>query len=236
MVPSYEIIQESLEDLLRDVHHGRIQVPEFQRKLALRDGWITSLLASVSLGYPVGMVQLLQAGDPKLRFDSRPLGTASTPAEPERLLIDGQYRLAALYYVLASGQGVPIDRRRLWYYIDMEAALDPGQDRDETISSVPESPPAKREWERGLFPLRLVFSAPAERVRWRRGFLAHGTTEAREKLLRRFETEVLTAFQRYLVPILVLGKETTRWSVRVHGGADGPALSDRFKARSSSRP
>lgn len=239
MAASYDIVQERLESLLRDVHDGKIQVPEFQRELALRDGWITSLLASVSLGYPVGMLQLLQAGSPELSFDSRAIGDAATAPEPERLVIDGQYRLAALYYVLASGNAVPVDRHRLWYYIDIDAALDPARDRDETISSVPEPRPAGLEWEQRLFPLRLVFSAPTESVRWRRGFVTHGTADtaaARAELLRRFDTEVLAAFERYHVPILVLDKETTRWSVRVHGGADGPELSDRFTTRPTSTP
>ena len=45
----------------------------------------------------------------------------------------------------------------------------------------------------------------------------------------RFETKILAAFDGYLVPTIVLGTETTRWSVRVHGGPEGRRLSDRFR-------
>jgi hypothetical protein len=47
--------------------------------------------------------------------------------------------------------------------------------------------------------------------------------------MRRFEAEILAAFDEYRVPTIVLSKETTRWSVRVHGGPEGRSLSDRFR-------
>ena len=158
--------------------------------------------------------------------------------------------MTCLYQVLASGQSVqayddheePIQR---WYYIDINAALDPDADRDEAIISVPETRQARTlheisldvstaelEWDQRLFPLHLVFGADAEQRRWQRGFAKHGAaedTEARDHLIDRFETEVLQAFEGYLVPIIILGKETTRWSVRVHGGREERSLSSRIR-------
>lgn len=263
--PSYECAQEPLPRLLDEAHEGRIQVPEFQRELSLDDEWITSLLASVSLGYPIGVFQLLQAGDPGLRFSSRPVtGAPSSSDAPERLLIDGQYRLTSLYQVLASGQAVhtrdghgnPVRR---WYYLDIVAATDPAADRDEAIISLPETRQGvtpqrrpldlstpEREWEERMFPLRLVFGDAAELRHWQHGFVTSENataTEAavdgeddaiRDQLMDRFTATVLTAFENYLVPTIVLGSETTRWSVRVHGGPDGRTLSDRFRVADDS--
>ncbi len=243
--------EESLERLLEEVHDGRIQVAEFQRELILDDEGIKSLLASVSLSYPIGSVTLLETGSPDVRFKTAPLaGAPSSSTEPERLLLDGQHRMSCLYQVLASGHVVqthdvhqkPMHR---WYYIDINAALDPDVDRDEAIFSVPEArqvrtpheveldlSTAELEWEQCLFPLRLVFGADAELRRWQRGFADHGAVEhtvARDQLMDRFETEVLEAFEGYVVPTIVVGKESTRWSVRVHGGPEGRSLSDRFR-------
>jgi hypothetical protein len=202
----------------------------------LKDEWMKSLLASVSLGYPIGAVTLLQAGNPEVRFASIPIADSpSSPAEPERLLIDGRRRITGLYQALASGRPVqtrdgrdePVQRS---YYIDVPAALDPTVDRDEAITSVPDLNCAEPAWEQSLFPLRLVFGDDAERARWRDGFARHGGAEAtRGQLVSRFETEVLAAFDGYVVPTIVLGKETTRWSVRVHGGPEGRSLSDQFR-------
>ncbi len=221
---------EPLARLLEEAHNGRIQVPEFQRELTLTDEWMKSLLASVSLGYPIGAVMLLEAGTPEMRFETHPIGDIPLPsAEPERLLIDGRRRITGLYQALASGrpvqtQGDGDESAQRWYFIDIAAALDPAVDRDEAIISVAELSAAESEWERSLFPLRLVFGAEAERGRWLNTLA--GDSAGRS---RRFEHEILAAFDGYLVLTIALGKETTRWSVRVHGGPEGRSLSDRFR-------
>ena len=118
-------------------------MPEFQRELILTDEWMKSLLASVSLGYPIGAVMLLEAGTTEMRFKTSPVADPPPPREPERLLIDGRRRITGLYQALASGRPVqtrdgrdePVQR---WYFIDIAAALDPAVDRDEAIISVPE--------------------------------------------------------------------------------------------------
>jgi hypothetical protein len=227
---------EPLERLLEEAHDGRIQVPEFQRELTLTDEWMKGLLASVSLGYPIGAVMLLQAGTPEMRFGTTPIADPPLASrEPERLLIDGRRRITGLYQALAAGRAVQIrdgadEPAQRCYYIDIVAGLDPGVDRDEAIISVPDPSGAESEWEQSVFPLRLAFGADAERRRWRDGFARHGGAGAtRSLLMSRFETEILAAFDGYLVPTIVLGKETTRWSVRVHGGPQGRSLSDRFR-------
>ena len=223
-------VKEPLARLLEEAHDGRIQVPEFQRELILTDEWMTSLLASVSLGYPIGAVMLLEAGTTDMRFKTSSVADPpSPPREPERLLIDGRRRITGLYQALASGRPVQIRHGRdqpvqRWYYIDIAAALDPAVDRDEAIISVPELSDTESEQERSLFPLRVVFGAAEERGCWLEGFASHSAERC-----GRFEREILAAVDGYLVPTIALGKETTRWSVRVHGGPDGRTLSDRFR-------
>ncbi|HVX43192.1 MAG TPA: DUF262 domain-containing protein [Mycobacteriales bacterium] len=185
---------ETLERLLENVHTGEIQIPEFQRTLNLQQDWTISLLASVSLNYPIGAVTLLRT-DRRLPFSSRPVpGAPDISREPEMLLIDGQYRLAALYQAFRQGGDHS-------YYLDVDAARNRGIDRDQAIVADAE-PPAP-----GLFPLNRVFGPSGA---------AH---------------EVLRGFREYEVPIIVLEAETARWTVRVHGGPNGPDLSERFFGR-----
>jgi hypothetical protein len=222
-------VMEPLARLLEEAHDGRIQVPEFQRELILTDEWMKSLLASVSLGYPIGAVTLLQAGTTEMRFETSTIADSPSPRDPERLLIDGRRRITGLYQALASGRPVqthdggdkPVQR---WYSIDIDAALDPAVDRDETIIAAPELSGQESEWQQFLFPLRLVFGAEPERGSWMKGFADHSAARS-----TRFASEILAAFDGYQVPTIVLGPETTRWSVRVHGGPEGRSLSDRFR-------
>jgi hypothetical protein len=232
---TFDSTKETLKKLLEKVHDGSFQLPEFQRDWLWEDERIKSLLASVSLSYPIGTLMLLQTGNPDVRFKARTIeGAPTSLAEPERLILDGQQRMTSLYQVLASGQVVrtrddrkkPIER---WYYIDINTALDPAGDRDEAIISVPETRQIRTlheikrdlstvelEWEQALFPLRLVFGDYSELRRWLRGFAKHGTpdeTDARDELMDRFDSEILKAFDGYLVPTIILGKESPKEAV-----------------------
>lgn len=232
---TFDSTKESLKKLLEKVHDGSIQLPEFQREWVWEDERIKSLLASVSLSYPIGTLMLLQTGNPDVRFKARPIqGAPSSQIDPERMLLDGQQRMTSLYQVLASGEVVrtqddrkkPIQR---WYYIDINAALDPIADRDEAIISVPETRQVRTlhegkldvstvelEWEQCLFPLRLVFGDFRELKRWLHGFAEHGGTEGKEArydLSYRFDAEVIDAFNGYLVPTIILGKESPKDAV-----------------------
>ena len=235
---TFDSTKETLKKLLEQVSEGNVQLPEFQRDWIWEDDRIRSLLASVSLSYPIGTLMLLQTGNPDVRFRARQVaGALPTPKEPERLLLDGQQRITSLYQALASGEVVqtqddhkkPIKR---WYYIDITAALDPNADRDEAIISIPEGRQIRTlhevkldvstvelEWEHRLFPLRLIFGDNSELRRWLRDFAKYGTTEGtdernqRDELMDRFEAEVIKAFEGYLVPIIVLGKESPKDAV-----------------------
>lgn len=58
----------SLSDVLRDIHIGKIQLPDFQRGRVWDEDHIRSLLASISLSYPVGAIVQLETGGDSVRF------------------------------------------------------------------------------------------------------------------------------------------------------------------------
>jgi hypothetical protein len=120
-------------------------LPDFQREWKWDSDRIASLLASVSLDYPIGVMMLLEVGGEGVRFRPRPIaGTEPTAkAAPEKLLLDGQQRITSLFQALRWGE--PVNTKdakgkhlRRWYYIDMAIALDPKADPEEAIVAVPE--------------------------------------------------------------------------------------------------
>ena len=105
----------SLSELLDDIHDGKIQLPDFQRPWKWDDERIVSLLATVTLGYPLGVVMTLRTGGPGTRFKPRPLSGSHVPpgTEPAELLMDGQQRMTSLYQALrSSGPVETTDRPR----------------------------------------------------------------------------------------------------------------------------
>src|SRR4051794_25968148 len=99
----------NLGDLLKDVGKGKIRLPDFQRDWKWDTDRIAGLLASVSLGYPVGVVMLLETGGSDVQFATRLVSgieEAGATKAAEQLILDGQQRLTSLYQSLASGQVV----------------------------------------------------------------------------------------------------------------------------------
>ena len=142
---SFDSTKTPLQDLLARARTGHLQLPDFQRGWVWDDEHIKSLLASVSVSFPIGAVMLLQTGGEHIRFKPRPLAGADEAlhAEPETLVLDGQQRLTSLYQALIGtsavetkdAKGKPIRR---WYYLDMKQAIDPEADQEDAVSSVPE--------------------------------------------------------------------------------------------------
>ena len=59
---SFRTAEPALKDVLDDIAKGNTQLPDFQRGWVWDDNHIKSLIASLSLSYPIGAVMLLEAG------------------------------------------------------------------------------------------------------------------------------------------------------------------------------
>lgn len=99
----FESPDENLNEPLKRIATGKLQLPDFQREWLWDDDRIKSLLASVSQGYPVGVVMTLEVGEKAVSFAPKPLaGVDAGQVSPDELLLDGQQRLTSLYQALAS--------------------------------------------------------------------------------------------------------------------------------------
>lgn len=218
-----------LEDLLKDAGSGVLQLPDFQRGWIWDDERIRSLLASVSMSFPIGAVMLLQTGGQQIRFKPRPLaGTNFPPRAPDTFILDGQQRLTSLNLALMSQTAVETKNTRgkkvrRWYYIDMKKAVDPVADREDAILSVPEDLLVKTfrgttldvtspelEYANDHFPVNKIF----DKDTWRWNYNKHWKYAAdKGRLLDKFESEVIESFKRYQVPVIELKKETPKEAV-----------------------
>lgn len=223
-----------LDDLLADVGKGKIQLPDFQREFKWEDERIASLLATVSRGYPIGVIMSVETGGEGSRFKWRPLSGAQQVEQhvPDQLILDGQQRLTSLFQVMKSG--VPVETHdgrgkslQRWYYIDINRALGPESDREEAILSVPVDRVIKEDFGRrvvadystkaaeidaGMFPLRIVFDTDAVED-WMMSYIGQGTDRTTQWQM--FRKNVLSNITRYMVPVIKLGRETPKEAVCV---------------------
>jgi len=227
--------KESLSSLLSLIEEGKTQLPDFQRGWVWDDDHVKSLLASVSLSFPIGAVMMLETGNVDVRFKPRTVEGVSLPAakSPDQLILDGQQRLTSMYLALKSK--VPVLTRdarkkpiKRWYYVDIAKALDPMADREDAIVSLPEDRQIRNfrgeivqdystrelECQHELLPLNVVFDL-GEITNWQMAYLQSDPANFSDRLKRWTDivSRIIQPFQQYQVPLITLRKETPKEAV-----------------------
>ena len=225
-----------LSDLLQKAESGVLQLPDFQRGWVWDDNHIKSLLASISLSYPIGAVMTLETGNSGVRFAPRLLeGVECDPVQPDMLLLDGQQRMTSLFLALKSKKPVPtrdprgsrIDRH---YYADIKKSIDSNVEREEdAIISVPKDRVITSDFGRtvkldlstrdkeiiaGLFPLDIIFDGGAT-TDWMMAYVGSRQGDIQQALetWKQFYSEIVEPFLHYQVPVIKLAKSTTKEAV-----------------------
>ncbi len=220
-----------LQELLKNIHTGKIQLPDFQRGWTWDDAHIRSLLASISLSYPIGAVMLLETGNASVRFKPRSIEGAPSQAlhSPDHLILDGQQRLTSLYLALMSGQSVLTrdirgkDIRR-WYYVDIAKALNPVIEREDALVALAEDRKVRnfrgevtedystpeQEYNARYFPLTAVFNYTDWQLAYQEW---SGYDKERIQQFAQFVKTFIQPFTLYQIPLIVLGKETPKEAV-----------------------
>ena len=222
----------SLYEILKSIHDGKIQLPDFQRGWVWDDNRIKGILASVAKSFPIGAVMLLETGNESIRYKTKPVEGAPdvNGREPELLILDGQQRLTSLYQAIITNEVVKTKNAkgyeiRRWYYIDMKKAMDIGTDLEEAIFSINENKiitenigrdivldlsTTEAEYENLMYPVWMI----DEYSVWRRGFNQywHHNSEKSE-FWDAFEEKVINSFNQYMLPVIEMKKNNSKEAV-----------------------
>jgi uncharacterized protein with ParB-like and HNH nuclease domain len=71
MSTTFDSTKRTLHEFLKDVHSGKLKLPDFQRGWVWDDSHILGLLASVAQSFPIGAVMLLKSGNEDVSFRQR---------------------------------------------------------------------------------------------------------------------------------------------------------------------
>ncbi|MBR0034392.1 MAG: DUF262 domain-containing protein, partial [Synergistaceae bacterium] len=227
-------IDAELEQLLREIDSGTAQLPEFQRGWIWDDTRIRAIIASISQGYPMGVIMRLAYGSASARFKYRPVeGAEDNETVPAFLILDGQQRLTSIYCAAYSDNPVVIhvDKDKFikrFYYLDINGCLNVNTDRIDAVISVPESrkfrvgqdrsiqidlSSRELEYQHEMFPLNIIFDSNA-REDWADGYKEfHGNTSECKNKYKRFRSEVLDTITGYKLPVITLDKDTPKEAV-----------------------
>lgn len=223
-----------LNELMRGVASGKIQLPDFQRDWTWDDNRIKGILASLSQGYPMGAIMCLEYGNENVRFKYRTIeGVKVSGVSPELLILDGQQRLTSMYSATYSKNAVKTKTEKgkdveRFYYFDINKCLDENEDRLDAIKAVPSDRKIKTnfdrdivldlstrelEYEHEMFPINLIFDSGA-REDWADGYKEyHQYDKVFLDKYKKFRAEVIETITGYKLPVITLGKDTPREAV-----------------------
>ena len=229
---SFDSTKRSLFEILKDVHSGKIQLPDFQRGWIWDDNRIKGILASVAKSFPIGAIMLLESGNESVRFKTKPIEGVKLESElnPDLLILDGQQRLTSLYQTIINNEIVSTrnDKKyeiKRWYYIDMIKAMDGNFDLEEAIISVNEAKQITEdfgrrialdlskkefEFENLMYPVCMI----DEYSQWRRDFNQYWQHDKEKSIFwDKFEDKVINNFNKYMLPVIIMKKENPKEAV-----------------------
>lgn len=229
----FDTAKEDLKDILRKVHEGKLQLPDFQRDYVWGDEDVRSLIASIARTFPVGALLTLEAGG-EVEFKPRLLeGVEPKDVRPVELLLDGQQRMTSLFQAAFAKapvrtktvRGMLVER---FYYLDIKKAIASPVNLDEAIMGVPadrvvrtdfgkqvvlDVSTREREFENDLFPLNQVFDSHNWFFDWRDYWRARNRDVS--DLHGKFYRSVVESIERYKMPIIRLDRSNKREAICV---------------------
>lgn len=234
MLDTFKSNDLQVDEILRQMDSGKIQLPDFQRGWVWDDYRIRALIESIMNSYPVGALMFLGYGGDTIRFKYRSFVGSDADAVPEQLVLDGQQRLTSIYNALYCKSPVPTCNEKgqdieRFYYLDISKSLDASADKADAILSVPtdrlvrenfgrsvvlDVSTANKEYEQLLFPLNTTFKT-SDWLNWINGCQQYYHYQNPEilRLLSTFQQQVLLPMQQYKVPVIQLSKDTPKEAV-----------------------
>lgn len=229
---TFDSTKNSLFEILKSVHSGKIQLPDFQRGWIWDDSRIKGILASVAKSFPIGAVMLLETGNETVRFKTKPVEGVKleNAVKPDLLILDGQQRITSLYQTIMTKEIVTTKNEKnyeikRWYYIDMAKAMDGNYDLEEAIISINEKKQVTEDFGRRIildlsekefefknlmYPVCMIDDYSV----WRREFNEYWQYDREKSIFwDRFESSIINSFHKYMLPVIIMKKENPKEAV-----------------------
>ena len=226
--------EKNLQQLMKDIEAGKIQLPDFQRDWVWDDYRIKALIASIISNFPIGAAMFLEYGNPVIQFKYREIANApKTDIIPSELVLDGQQRLTSIYNAMYQKSSVKTitDKKKSierYYYLDIRSLSNGDNDTIDSILSIPETKKItenfgkdvkldlseqKYEFENHMYPVNLIFDTIGTQ-QWQQGYsMYHNFDNDIMSNWFSFYNNIIAKMLQYDFPVITLDKSTPREAV-----------------------
>ena len=169
----------SLANMVGRLREGRYVIPDFQRAFEWELGDIRDLMSSIFRDYYIGSLLLWKGKDENFEVLScEPIYGYEGGDGRNDIVLDGQQRLAAMYYAfMAPDKPAPNRRNRYLYFIKVDRFIDEAYDEafayDWTSKGLNLLSDRTRQFEEHMFPLSIVGAEGWELPNWVQDYEEH---------------------------------------------------------------
>jgi len=169
----------SLTTLVGRLREGRFVIPDFQREFEWKPWDIRELVRSIFLDYYIGSLLLWKGKSESFEaLACESLYAYEGHGDPAHIVLDGQQRLTAMYYVFfAPDLPLPNRSNRFVFFIRvdrfMEEAYDEAFEYDWTRRGLKLLADRSAQYESHMFPVSVVGQGGWELPNWVQGYEKH---------------------------------------------------------------
>ena len=169
----------SLTTLVGRLREGRFVIPDFQREFEWKPWDIRELVRSIFLDYYIGSLLLWKGKSENFAaLACEPIYGYHGDGDPAHIVLDGQQRLTAMYYVfLAPDKQLPNRSNRFLYFIRvdrfMKEAYDEAFEYHWTRRGLNLLADPSAQYESHMFPVSVVGQGGWELPNWVQGYERH---------------------------------------------------------------
>jgi len=116
---------ETVEDLLKYINDGSLVIPYFQRGFEWRPSMVCDLIESILQDYYTGLILLWDLNPEEAKKEKwEPVWGVSLHNTPQKAILDGQQRLASLYYAIYNPKKRFPNRKSYYlFFLDLNKIL-----------------------------------------------------------------------------------------------------------------
>lgn len=174
-----------LNTLIGWLKEGRFAIPDFQRDFEWKPSDIQDLMRSILLDYYIGSLLLWKGKEENFEaLSCEPMYGQNGTGNPMHIVLDGQQRLTALYYVLFAPEvNLPNRASRYVYFVNVDKFME--EEHDEAffywwapnrIKSLLND--RERQFSEHIFPLSVIGSGGWDLFTWVQGYEQHWSGRA----------------------------------------------------------
>lgn len=204
----------TVKHIVERIDQGKYAIPIFQRDYTWKLRQIEELWESIFSGFYIGSILTWKDTG---QMGKKPVSGGPQLDDPSELILDGQQRITSLYYAVSDPKNWAPNDKRVLFFVDLNALLNPNSDPSDVIIAEPAQSAATKypddtaQFQKKIMPLTKL--KDEKYIDWLTRFLSYLNTEMSGTEASKYHTQLMRicnhVWHQYQIPVVKLPKSLT---------------------------